>query len=53
MLKTLKEQFSPCYDKPVLQLVHHSKFELSDQMFLSVFLLNLCCGCSLELSLLM
>ncbi|XP_060562617.1 LOW QUALITY PROTEIN: tyrosine-protein kinase BAZ1B-like [Ruditapes philippinarum] len=24
VLKTLKEQFAPCYDKPVLELVHHS-----------------------------
>ncbi|KAL4225144.1 Tyrosine-protein kinase baz1b [Mactra antiquata] len=24
VLKTLKEQFAPCYDKPVLALVHHS-----------------------------
>lgn len=23
VLKTLKEQFPPCYDKPVLELVHH------------------------------
>ena len=25
VLKTLKEQFPPCYDKPVLELVHHCK----------------------------
>ncbi|KAH3882244.1 tyrosine-protein kinase BAZ1B-like [Dreissena polymorpha] len=24
VMKTLKEQFPPCYDKPVLELVHHS-----------------------------
>lgn len=26
VMKTLKEQFAPCYDKPVLELVHHSKY---------------------------